>query len=378
MKALDWFLFQKPFSISSICLVVMLTFFMSASASQSQPTAAPPEMVLLSGGDFHMGNDANSDSSPRHLVTLSPFYLSKCEITNSQYQAFCDETGHKYPEYWGNETYHCGSDYPNHPVIGVTWADASGYAKWQGGRLPSEAEWEYAARGGLVDQNYPNGADHDSTLYTKGIKAPVPVGTFPPNGFGLHDMCGNICEWVSDIYSYDYYYHSPRHNPQGPQYGKFRGIRGGGWHTGPFCSRVAYRGGLKSNWVDFNVGFRIAKWKGESASETIEKQIEAEGVDAAINAFEEMKQQPQGTCYVSRDELNDLGYKLIEADQIEAAIKVFKLTTEEFSYSANAFDSLAEAYLTKGDHGKAKKYYKKAVELNPHNKASQKKLKELE
>lgn len=382
MKTLDLIFCLKPFSISTVCLLALLVFLISApdSSSQEQPATetSPPEMVLITGGDFYMGNDSNSDSSPRHLVTLSPFYISKYEITNRQYQAFCDATGRKYPEYWGNDTYHCGADYPDFPILGVTWADALDYALWQGGRLPSEAEWEYAARGGLVDQNYPSGAEHDSTLYTKHIKAPIPVGSFPPNGFGIHDMCGNVSEWVADIYGFDYYQHSPQQNPQGPQYGKFRCFRGGGWHTGPFCSRVYYRGGLKSNWVDFNVGFRIVKWKGDSASDTLEKIIEAEGIDAALKAFEDLKQQPPGTYYISNSELNDLGYKLTEADQIEEAIKIFKITTEEFFYSANAFDSLAEAYLTKGDRGQAKKYYKKALELNPYNKGSQEKLRELE
>jgi hypothetical protein len=110
--------------------------------------------------------------------------------------------------------------------------------------------------------SYPNGKTlHPSDgNYTKSGKGcPVAVGSYPPNGFGLYDMQGNVVEWILDFYHPNYYSSSPSANPQGPSSGKFRVIRGGGWHSGPYCNGVYYRNALPPNWVDFNVGFRCAK-----------------------------------------------------------------------------------------------------------------------
>ena len=178
---------------------------------------------------------------------------------NVQYQRFCEETGHRLPEFWGMAGFRCGPDFPNHPVVGVSWSDAVAYAAWRDQRLPTEAEWEYAARGGLVGKNYPNGDTlhpSDGNHNKSGQGGPVAVGSYPPNGYGLHDMQGNVVEWVADFYAADYYASSPAANPQGPESGRFLVIRGGGWHSGPYCNRVYYRNALPPNWVDFNVGFR--------------------------------------------------------------------------------------------------------------------------
>ncbi|MCK4749704.1 MAG: SUMF1/EgtB/PvdO family nonheme iron enzyme, partial [Bacteroidales bacterium] len=123
------------------------------------------------------------------------------------------------------------------------------------------AEWEYAARGGLVRKNYPNGDEVDSTLanYNGTYGHALAVGSFPPNGYGLHDMAGNTAEWVSDYYAKDYYLESPLDNPKGPEYGKRRVIRGGGWRSGIGCNSCWFRQSLRSHWVDINVGFRCAK-----------------------------------------------------------------------------------------------------------------------
>jgi sulfatase modifying factor 1 len=220
------------------------------------------ELVLIPAGEFLMGDDSAGDHSPAHRVYVDSFYMDKYEVTNAQYLAFCQATGHRLPEFWGMSGFRCGPDYPNHPVIGVSWSDAAQYARWCGQRLPTEAEWEYAARGGLAGMSFPNGdtlQPPDGNYNRSGKGGPVAVGSYPPNGFGLHDMQGNVVEWVADFYAPDYYSSSPHSNPQGPDHGRFRVIRGGGWHSGASCNKVYYRNALPPNWVDFNVGFRCAK-----------------------------------------------------------------------------------------------------------------------
>lgn len=221
------------------------------------------EMILIAGGEFEMGKNEEGDYNPAHRVTIDSFYIGKYEVTNAQYYKFCLETERKLPEYWGMEEYHNGPEFPDHPVVGINWRDAKAYALWHGKRLPTEAEWEYAARGGLVGKNYPNGDELDSaqgSFSNKGVTwGSMPVGSFPSNGFGLHDMVGNVNEWVADYYDGGYYEISPAENPTGPENGKFKVIRGGGWHSGPYCCRIYYRNALPPNWLDINVGFRCAK-----------------------------------------------------------------------------------------------------------------------
>ena len=122
-----------------------------------------------------------------------------------------------------------------------------------------EAEWEYAALGGIEGKDFPNGDGLDSTLANFSSSGTVPVGSYPTNGYGLCDMAGNVVEWVSDYYDGDYYENSPKKNPKGPDKGKFCVIRGGGWHSGKYCNRVVHRNALIKSWVDFNVGFRCAR-----------------------------------------------------------------------------------------------------------------------
>ena len=220
------------------------------------------ELVLISGGEFLMGADPESDHYPVHTVCLDAFYIDRCEVTNAQYLRFCKGTGHRLPFFWGMAGFRCGPDYPNHPVVGVSWRDAVAYATWCGKRLPTEAEWECAARGGLVGKNYPNGdtiEPADGNYAKSDKRGPVAVGSYPPSGFGLHDMQGNVVEWVWDWYAPGYYAYSPVVNPKGPESGRFRVIRGGGWHSGAYCNSVYFRNALPPNWLDFNIGFRCVK-----------------------------------------------------------------------------------------------------------------------
>ncbi len=248
-------------------LLFFLTFFLPISFAQSDQAAEGVEpiqadLVLIPGGEFIMGKDDAGDCGPAHKVYVDSFYMDKYEVTNAQYLRFCEETGRWLPEFWGQKRYHSGPDFPNHPVVGISWMEARDYADWAGKRLPTEAEWEYAARGGLVGMNYANGDELDSTLANyslAGIEATTAVGSYPPNGYGLYDMVGNVWEWVADHYDQHYYEGSPYRNPTGSEKGRFRIIRGGGWHSGPGCNRVYYRNALPGNWVDFAVGFRCVK-----------------------------------------------------------------------------------------------------------------------
>jgi formylglycine-generating enzyme required for sulfatase activity len=255
--------FRRCHFAALILTAVLGMYFLVSCSSDSKgtgETAGLTEMILIPAGEFQMGADSPADNSPVHSVLVDSFYIDKHEVTNAQYQAFCEANKKDLPWFWGIERYRCGPDYPDHPVLGVTWGNAKAYAEWCGKRLPTEAEWEYAARGGLDSLMHPWGTDLDSTRAnywsSEGTK---PVGSYAPNGYGLYNMVGNIAEWVADYFDEDYYRVSPRENPTGPEKGKFRVIRGGGWHSGPGCVRVYRRQALAPYWIDFNTGFRCAR-----------------------------------------------------------------------------------------------------------------------
>ena len=377
-----WVLPSHSFLLVTGALAGLLAVAAPSSAEKAEVETESDDMILLSGGDFTMGHEGYQDFSPTHTVHLDPFYLDKYEVTNSQYHEFCQETGHRLPEFWGMDVYRSGPDYPDHPVVGVSWLDAAAYARWRGARLPTEAEWEYAARGGLVGKNYSHGDEPEENLYAKGGKTgdggPSPVGQYPPNGYGLHDMTGNVMEWVKDWYDPDYYHTGPSENPRGPDHGNFRGVRGGGWHTGPYCRRVYIRTGLQSNWVDFNVGFRCARYRGTSAAREIGRIIEESGVKSALRACADMRTAAAGEYYFDEDELNMLGYKLLGDEQTREAVEIFKLNVEIYPNSSNAHDSLGEVYKTQGDRELSIRHYRRALELNPACRTSRTALEEWE
>jgi iron(II)-dependent oxidoreductase len=253
-------------------LIVVSTLAGVSHADDAEPAEVPgdstpeaavqAELILIPAGEYMMGDTSAGDHSPAHKVWIDSFYIDRYEVTNAQYYEFCMATEHRLPEFWGMDEFRSGPAYPDHPVIGVSFYDATAYAEWAGKRLPTEAEWEYAARGGVVGMPYVVGETLDPVLanYARsGTGGPLKVGTYGPNGYGLYDMCGNVVEWVADRYGSEYYSASPDSNPRGPEKGRFIVIRGGGWHTGPGCCRVFFRNALPSNWLDFNVGFRCAR-----------------------------------------------------------------------------------------------------------------------
>lgn len=190
-------------------------------------------MNLIPAGEFVMGCDEGcgifqfpcDDSKPAHTVYLDAFYMDIHEVTNAQYEQFMDATGHTGPLYWDDSGYNA----PDQPVVGVDWFDAVAYAAWAGKRLPTEAEWEKAARGGLTGVTFPwSGSincNHDNFGGCNYL--PTPVMTHIPNGYGLYEIGGNVREWCSDWYDPGYYATSPEENPRGPDSGTRRVIRGG-------------------------------------------------------------------------------------------------------------------------------------------------------
>jgi formylglycine-generating enzyme required for sulfatase activity len=217
------------------------------------------EMVLVPAGEFWMGSDESADEQPRHRVGLDAYYIDKYEVTNAFYKRFMEATGRAAPGYWNNTSFNGESQ----PVVGVSWHDADAYCKWAGKRLPTEAEWEKAARG-TDGRKYPWGEQWDSSRANAGDKLgkTAPVGSYPSGAspYGVHDMAGNVWEWVADWYDKDYYKRSPERNPTGPDSGWNKVLRGGSWYDDPFFAlRTASRGNVTPVLRNDLIGFRCAR-----------------------------------------------------------------------------------------------------------------------
>jgi formylglycine-generating enzyme required for sulfatase activity len=222
------------------------------------------EMMRIPAGSFEMGDhlDAMSNALPVHTVALDGFYMDVHEVTVGQFREFVNQSGYNYGVDWDTVAkYSPGDEYP---MERVTWYDATAYAKWAGKRLPTEAEWEYAARGGLVGKRYPGGDEitHDDANWGNTISGKdkwrycSPVGSFAANGYGLYDMAGNVWEWCQDRYGGDYYSNSPTKNPPGPDTGSRRVLRGGFWGRSASYLRVAYRSDGPPTGRPYGSGFR--------------------------------------------------------------------------------------------------------------------------
>ena len=236
------------------------------------------EMALIPAGEFQMGsNNGADDEIPVHPVYVDAFYMDVYEVTNMQFKAFVDAN----PQWQKDQIpskYHSGlylkrwsgNDYPNgkgnHPVTYVSWHAAMAYAEWAGKRLPTEAEWEKAARGGLQGQTYPwgNTIDASQANYNKNLGGTTSVGSYGANGYGLYDMAGNMWEWCVDVYQADFYEVSPPRNPVAGgltnQTNTSRVLRGGSWYDVAQVLRVADRYGSTPPYACGNLfGFRCAR-----------------------------------------------------------------------------------------------------------------------
>jgi formylglycine-generating enzyme required for sulfatase activity len=312
---------MKRMLTSCVGLTVLLGLALGLGAQEGgggqRPAGAPKpgevrknpkdgaEMVWIPGGEFEMGSDQKEidkiwrkfgwpadwkqyaqNESPKHRVSVEGFWLYKYEVTVAQYRQFCQATGRTMPPApdWGWQD--------NHPVVNVDWRDAKAYCDWAGVRLPTEAEWEYAARGGRGylfpwGNDLPGRGDRvgnvaDEALqkgdpelveairkvqpswrimegYDDGYVYAAPVGSFEPNPYGVHDLAGNVWEWLSSIYkSYPYNAEDGRENIDKIDNNEWRVLRGGSWLLSPDCARAAYRRRFYPDGRNRGYGFRGA------------------------------------------------------------------------------------------------------------------------
>ena len=232
--------------------------------SPQQRLALEPEMVVIPGGEFRMGSDNGAmNERPAHRVFVAGFAIARHAVTNRLYSQFIDDTKRDAPPTWDDEMF----NHPDQPVTSVSWFDATAYCIWLAARtgkayrLPTEAEWERAARGGVEGRLYtwgdspPEDQPHYRRLWLTG---PEVVGRRPPNDFGLYDVSENVHEWCADWYDEHYYEHSPSRNPRGPATGTRRSSRGGSWRHQIKITRVAARSSIPPEYKYSDYGFRCA------------------------------------------------------------------------------------------------------------------------
>ena len=252
------------------------------------------EMVLVPAGEFIMGDDSIHDASPKRKIYLNAFYMDKDEVTNAEYAKFCRATGYRTPRHWQGGRIPPGRE--NHPVVCVSWEDASAYVNWAGKRLPTEAEWEKAARG-TDGRRFPWGSTWSPSKCNSGFRlaergfqatgnervwednlqkwlrtlpgsilmgeggGTMPVGSFPDGAspYGCMDMAGNVAELCQDGYISDYYKIAPDRNPPGPGTALYRVSRSGSWACYAKAVQCSYRGMGSPGEANCFIGFRCAK-----------------------------------------------------------------------------------------------------------------------
>ena len=269
----------KPWLISLVILTVVVigAFFIINGSKKAG-------MVFVKGGTFTMGSVSGySSEKPEHQVTLDDFYIGKYEITNAEYCKFLNDRGNQEEDgdTWldiddddcnikkNNGKFKPKSGKQNHPVIEITWYGARAYCRWAGGRLPTEGEWEYAARGGNKGIGYKYaGSDkiddvawYETNAEDVGSSHPDygthPVGKKKSNELGIYDMTGNVYEWCSDWYGK--YSSKSQSNPTGPTTGSYRVLRGGSWYDSASYCRVAFRRNRYPGISSYTIGFRLSR-----------------------------------------------------------------------------------------------------------------------
>jgi formylglycine-generating enzyme required for sulfatase activity len=293
-QSLSWITVLVPVSLTVLCLGLALL-----GACGRAPTAAPiaspesgwfrasdgVEMMLVPAGEFLMGSTdtdpkAGDDEMPQHIVYLDAFWIDRTEVTNTRYVQFLNTLGEHAGACGGHDCvetqfedkyshillqggrYAVENGFEEHPATQVSWYGAQAYCTWAGARLPTEAEWEKAARG-VDGRLYPWGnqaPDCDKAQYGDCGGATVPVGSrlAGASPYRVLDMAGNVWEWVADWYDPAYYDASPARNPQGPDAGERKVFRGGSWGYLPTFIRAGDRARNRPTYAGFNVGFRCA------------------------------------------------------------------------------------------------------------------------
>jgi formylglycine-generating enzyme required for sulfatase activity len=247
-------------------------------------------MVFVPAGEFTMGdNELGDDERPVHPVYLDDFWIDRHEVTNERFARFVAETDYQtdaekagwgwvridseWEQVSGADWRHphgpdsSNEDKMNHPVVLVSWHDADAYCRWAGKQMPTEAQWEKAARGPDLDtkHNYAWGDKFDpfkANTKETGLNDTTPVGTFSPQGdspYGAADITGNVWEWVADWYGSDYYKQSPSNNPTGPSTGTYKVLRGGSWLFDEVYARTAFRYNVRPDYTYDFTGFRCSR-----------------------------------------------------------------------------------------------------------------------
>ncbi|MGO9379370.1 MAG: formylglycine-generating enzyme family protein [Dissulfurispiraceae bacterium] len=270
-------------TIRSVALMLVLAIFTTAANAEPPFVDAVTgmEFVFIKGGCYEMGDPSGeSNDRPVHEVCVSDFYIGRYDVTNEQFRQFRPD--HNSGQFEGMSV-----NEGKQPVVNVTWEDAVAFAKWlsqRSGRtyrLPTEAEWEYAARAGTNTTYFWGNNPDDACQYANvadltakkrwknwtvfncvdNFVVSAPVGSFLPNGFGLYDMLGNVWQWVEDVYNKAAYTKLPRYNPVYEGIGIYRVIRGGGWSNGPLGVRVSHRVPLTPDFGHHALGFRLVMTK---------------------------------------------------------------------------------------------------------------------
>ncbi len=274
-KAVFWMV--AFFSGVGIFFIVVTRHQDKTEVVVSHPITAPRTpvenpMILIPAGEFIMGAmDGGMDEQPVRSVYLDAYAINQYEVTQTHYNEFVKETGHRKPlsRYVTDVE---NFDHPNQPAIYIGWEDAYTYCKWRGQRLPTEAEWEKAARGPEAGTwpwmiKFAPGVANFIGIEDDGVVT-MPVGHYEADKspYGLYDMSGNAREWVQDWYEQDYYKDGPAKNPQGPDMGEMKVMRGGSWNDSRFSGRTTTRLKMIPKYRDTAVGFRCAETIGQDVA----------------------------------------------------------------------------------------------------------------
>ncbi len=254
----------------------MLALLLPLAAEEQPPPPPAPGMVLIPAGEFMMGRAKETrddksgmrplilrDDRPYHAVEIDAFWMDATEVTHADYAKFVEATGRTPPHHWVRGE--MPETRAQQPIYNVDWHDAVAYCEWSGKRLPTEAEWEKAARGGLEGMEYPWGDEGPNSERARfnTPQGPGLVGKLKSNDYGLHDMAGGVSEWCHDWFDRTYYEISPARNPRGPEEGLYRIIRGGAWSDAPKRLTVHFRNWVRPDQKTPNIGFRCVQAAGD-------------------------------------------------------------------------------------------------------------------